>query len=296
MLLDSAVKATDGFFTTFFVSPYSRYIARFAARMGWTPNAMTTVSMLIGIAAAAAFATGSRGGLIAGAILLQAAFTVDCVDGQLARYTRQFSKLGAWLDSIFDRGKEYVVYVGLALGATHGFHDDVWTLAACALALQTARHAIDFSWGALRQQAIATARHLPLQAPEDAPGTGRTAPQPAAVAVGARAPHPAQLTAEGAVAVATLPRVAVAAAPEETPAGLTGAAARGVRLITALDRRGPTRWVKRILTLPIGERFALISLTAALGSPRTTFTALLIWGGVAAGYQVGGRLLRSVAT
>jgi hypothetical protein len=54
MLLDSAVKATDGFFTTFFVSPYSRYIARFAARMGWTPNAMTTVSMLIGIAAAVA--------------------------------------------------------------------------------------------------------------------------------------------------------------------------------------------------------------------------------------------------
>ena len=37
----------------------------------------------------------------------------DCVDGQLARYTRQFSKLGAWLDSIFDRTKEYVVFAGL---------------------------------------------------------------------------------------------------------------------------------------------------------------------------------------
>ena len=50
--------------------------------------------------------------MVAGAVLLQLAFTFDCVDGQLARYTRQFSKLGAWLDSIFDRTKEYVVFAG----------------------------------------------------------------------------------------------------------------------------------------------------------------------------------------
>ncbi len=109
VLLDSAVKASDGFFTTFFVSTYSRYIARWAAHRGFTPNQVTTVSLFIGILAAAAFATGERWGLVAGAILLQAAFTTDCVDGQLARYTRTFSKLGAWLDSIFDRSKEYVV-------------------------------------------------------------------------------------------------------------------------------------------------------------------------------------------
>ncbi|MEA2441577.1 MAG: hypothetical protein QOH76_3001, partial [Thermoleophilaceae bacterium] len=54
--LDSAVKEMDGFFTTFFVSPYSKYIARWAARRGLTPNQVTTVSMLIGAAAAAAFA------------------------------------------------------------------------------------------------------------------------------------------------------------------------------------------------------------------------------------------------
>ena len=50
VLLDSAVKATDGFFTTFFVSPYSRYIARWCARRGFTPNQVTTVSLLIGLA------------------------------------------------------------------------------------------------------------------------------------------------------------------------------------------------------------------------------------------------------
>ena len=73
---------------------------------------MTTVSMVIGVLAAVGFALATRATMVAGAVLLQVAFTIDCVDGQLARYTRTFSKLGAWLDSVFDRGKEYVVFAG----------------------------------------------------------------------------------------------------------------------------------------------------------------------------------------
>jgi phosphatidylglycerophosphate synthase len=177
--LAAAVKSTDGFFTTFFVSPYSRYIARFAARRGLTPNAITTFSMALGVAAALAFAEGSRAGMIAGAVLLQIAFTFDCVDGQLARYTRQFSKLGAWLDSVFDRGKEYVVFAGLAAGAAHGFHQDVWSLAGAALTLQTARHMIDFSFAATRHAAIAAAPRLSLTTVGDRPAPVPVDPEPA---------------------------------------------------------------------------------------------------------------------
>ena len=43
--LDTAVKSVDGFFTTFFVSPYSKYIARWAARRGITPNPVTITSL-----------------------------------------------------------------------------------------------------------------------------------------------------------------------------------------------------------------------------------------------------------
>ena len=251
--LRSAVKAQDGFFTTFFVSPYSRYIARWAARRGLTPNQVTTVSMLIGIAAAAAFATGSRPGLVAGAVLLQLAFTADCVDGQLARYTRQFSSLGAWLDSVFDRGKEYAVFAGLAVGGIRmGDNGTIWLLAALALALQTVRHTIDFSYGEAKTDA----------APGPAGGSSTTAPPP----------RPA---------------------PRRGALALLGTA--GVRASRALEGRGWTKWAKRIFVLPIGERFALISLTAALGGPRTTFVALLIWGGTAVAYSVTGRVLRSVA-
>ena len=143
-LLNSAVKGSDGFFTTFFVSTYSKYIARWAAQRGLTPNQVTIISVCVGVLAAAAFATGERPWMVAGAVLLYFAFVLDCVDGQLARYTRQ-SPARAWLDSIFDRTKEYVVFAGLAIGASRT-GDPVWLLAGAALTMQTASHAIDFSY------------------------------------------------------------------------------------------------------------------------------------------------------
>ncbi|MDP9405371.1 MAG: CDP-alcohol phosphatidyltransferase family protein, partial [Actinomycetota bacterium] len=174
VLLDSAVKASDGFFTTFFVSPYSKYLARWCARRGFTPNQVTTASMGFGLLAGAAFALGTRVGLVAGALLLQVAFTTDCVDGQLARYTRRFSKLGAWLDSVFDRGKEYVVYAGLALGASRA-GEPVWLLAGAAIGLQTLRHTVDFSFAAAQHRALADAPRAPLTSPAE---TARAATPP----------------------------------------------------------------------------------------------------------------------
>jgi phosphatidylglycerophosphate synthase len=250
-LLESAVKPIDGLFTTFLVSPYSKYIARWCARHGFTPNQVTTVSLLIGVLAAAAFATGERWGLIAGAILLQASFTTDCVDGQLARYTRQFSKLGAWLDSIFDRTKEYVVFGGLAIGASAA-GDPVWVLACAALTLQTSRHAMDFSYGAVERAETTAAAQMPIEEPDDG------------------------------------------AAP--VPAGPAPSRARSVLgFWRTLDTLPGLIWVKRAIALPIGERFFVISLTAAIWDARVTFTVLIAWGLFAVAYSLPGRLLRSLS-
>jgi phosphatidylglycerophosphate synthase len=266
-LLDSAVKAYDGFFTTFFVSPYSKYIARWAARRGWTPNGVTTLSVAIGFLAAAGFATGDRWGLIAGAILLQLAFTFDCVDGQLARYTRTFTKLGAWLDSIFDRTKEYAAFAGLAIGASQT-GDDVWLLAGAALTLQVLRHSIDFSYPQAEHQAMGAVRQPPLEQVHDV--LGGTVP----------APH----AAESADAPAAPPPVP----PPPTPRQ------RVRNVLRAVDRSPRGRWVKKIIGFPIGERFAVISLTAALFDARVTFIVLLACGCFAASYTIAGRVLRSL--
>ena len=167
-LLDSAVKGSDGFFTTFFVSPYSKYIARWAARRGLDPNEVTIISIGVGVARRGLFAYGERWSMVAGAVLLYFAFVFDCVDGQLARYTRKFSKLGAWLDSIFDRTKEYVVFAGLAIGASRS-GDPAWVLAGAALALQTTRHAIDFSFPVSQHEVIAATPQPPIEKPFDGP-------------------------------------------------------------------------------------------------------------------------------
>jgi phosphatidylglycerophosphate synthase len=300
VLLESAVKPIDGFFTTFFVSPYSKYIARWAARRGLTPNVVTTVSMGVGVVAAAFFALGSRAGLVVGAVLLQAAFTLDCVDGQLARYTRTFSKFGAWLDSVFDRGKEYVVYAGLALGGSRA-GDPVWLLAGAALTLQTVRHTFDFAWGATQQHAMGTAWQPPLEArsdrrpPAGGPGSGAGPAEAAVVAPPDEPPSPESAAGSPSPSPAgttlTEPQRPEPAAGSRPPAA---SAAR--RLLTGwlrLNRWPGMIWVKRVLAFPIGERFAAISITAALFTPRTTFVVLLACGTFAALYGLAGRLLRS---
>jgi hypothetical protein len=268
--LDAAVKSDDGFFTTYAVSSYSWRIARWAARRRLTPNVVTSISMGVAVVAAVWFAAGTRTGMIVGAVLLYLAFVLDCVDGQLARYTRQFSTLGAWLDATFDRAKEYVAYAGLAVGSTaaaaassvHG--GNVWGLAVAAMAVQTCRHMVDFAFGAAKRRTTG-GTPLPvllLDAPDD----------------GSLAPVPATAPADG------------------VPAGRgRGIGRLAIWLSNRTERMTGLRWAKKIIILPIGERFALISLCAALFNARVTFIVLLTWGLLAAAYTLTGRILRSIA-
>jgi len=112
-----AVKEKDDFFTTYAVSTWSPVVTRAAARLRLSPSAVTWLSVLLAVLAALAFWQASRPAMIAGGILLYLGFVLDCVDGQLARYTRTFGAFGGWLDTMADRAKEYGVYAGLAAGA-----------------------------------------------------------------------------------------------------------------------------------------------------------------------------------
>ena len=279
--LDASVKREDGFFTTFLVSSYSPYLARTAARVGLTPDAVTVLSMALGVGAAAGFAHGSFAGLLLGAVLLQVAFTLDCVDGQLARYTRRFSTRGAWLDSVFDRGKEYVVLAGLAAGGVAaGETAPLWLLAGVALALQTVRHTLDLGYEAQQTTDVERTVRRPLLAPADG-GPGFWEAVPDAGAASADAPT----------------RTADAVGPDHGGSS-TGARGLARRVIVALRRAEGVpvlKWAKRIVVLPIGERFALISIVAVVAGPTAVFVALLVWGGLATAYTFTGRLVRSLA-
>ncbi|MEV1316002.1 DUF5941 domain-containing protein [Micromonospora arborensis] len=148
-----SVKEKDDFFTTYFVSTWSPQVVRLAARLRLTPTGVTAISVLFAVAAAVLFGVGGRPALVSGAVLLYLGFVLDCVDGQLARYTRHFSAWGGWLDTMADRAKEYLVYAGLGFGVSHAGLGNGWALAIAAMTLQTVRHMTDTWYGVLHDEA-----------------------------------------------------------------------------------------------------------------------------------------------
>jgi len=88
-------------------------VALFFGRLGLTPNALTIIGFLITVVGAVLAAAGLW--LLAGVVVfLGGAF--DLFDGALARATGKASKVGAFLDSVFDRWGESVVYIGIVIG------------------------------------------------------------------------------------------------------------------------------------------------------------------------------------
>ena len=82
-------------------------------RLGFTPNGLTLVGF--GIAIIAAILAGLQLWLPAG-LLVVFGGVFDLFDGALARATGKSNRLGAFMDSVFDRWGEGVVYLGILWG------------------------------------------------------------------------------------------------------------------------------------------------------------------------------------
>jgi CDP-diacylglycerol--glycerol-3-phosphate 3-phosphatidyltransferase len=99
-------------------------------RAGLTPNGLTLIGFAITVAGAVLL--GAQVWL-AGGIVMFAGGVFDMFDGTLARATGQVSKLGAFMDSVFDRWGEAVVYLGVAVGTSQGGLPLGASLAAAAM-------------------------------------------------------------------------------------------------------------------------------------------------------------------
>jgi hypothetical protein len=119
---------------------------------------------------------------------------------------------------------------------------------------------MEFSWGATMQAQMAATQHPPLDEPRDDALLKAGRPK-------GSAPRPPRRS--------LLRRI--------------------VSAWTELDKNPRAMWFKRIVAFPIGERFAVISLMAALTTPRTTLIVVLAIGSAAALYSITGRVLRSIA-
>jgi phosphatidylglycerophosphate synthase len=94
------------------------------ADAGLTANHLTLIGF--GICIAGALFAAIEWWLLAG-IVATVGSAFDMFDGAVARVTGTTSKLGAFLDSTFDRWGEAIVYLGIVIGCSRaGFDTGVW--------------------------------------------------------------------------------------------------------------------------------------------------------------------------
>jgi len=105
-------------------------IALGMGRLGLTPDGLTLIGFGITVVGAI---LSSQQLWLAGGLVVFIGGVFDMFDGTLARATGQVSKLGAFMDSVFDRWGEALVYLGIVVGGTMAGSDPVTILAAAAL-------------------------------------------------------------------------------------------------------------------------------------------------------------------
>ena len=99
-------------------------------RLGLTPDGLTLIGFGITVAGAALLASQVW---FLGGIVVFIGGVFDMFDGTLARATGKVSPLGAFMDSVFDRWGEAIVYLGIGIGAVVAGADVIAILATAAL-------------------------------------------------------------------------------------------------------------------------------------------------------------------
>jgi phosphatidylglycerophosphate synthase len=122
------------------LSPYFGWIA---LRLGFSPNQLTYLMMLSGIVAGVvvslpASGTGALWTAVGGAVLIQVYLLLDCVDGEVARYLRQTSITGVFLDRIGHYLSEISLLIGLGFAAQGGWQNGGWAELGLVAALGAA--------------------------------------------------------------------------------------------------------------------------------------------------------------
>ncbi len=103
-------------FERYLIRPPAFLVVKAFAGTRVTPNQLTLISSVIGLAAGAAYLGATRGWFIAAGFLVMLSSVFDCADGQLARLKGLGSRYGAYLDLFFDRITDFAAIAGVAVG------------------------------------------------------------------------------------------------------------------------------------------------------------------------------------
>lgn len=118
---------TEEHFDLWFYRPLGFAWAKLFARLGVTPNLVTILSIILGVAGGVLLYFGASPLLwlnYVGIFLIIWANTYDSADGQLARLTKQYSRLGRILDGLSGDLWFFAIYFALVFRELH--FGDAW--------------------------------------------------------------------------------------------------------------------------------------------------------------------------
>ena len=106
-----------------YVRRYSPYVTRRLLATRVTPNAVTWAMIAVGLLAAAVLTLPGVLAALGAALLIQVQILLDCVDGELARWRRQFSPAGIYLDRLGHYLTETALPIALGIRADGGWDE-----------------------------------------------------------------------------------------------------------------------------------------------------------------------------
>ncbi len=287
--------------------PASKGLARRAARVPLSGADLARMGMVLALLAAVWFSGGGARDALVGSLLLAVVLFTDLVGAELDGTPTD--ALGAWLTLLLMRLREYVVYVGLAVGGVMTGVATAWEWAAGALvalavyeSVVTARtaHACDGD-GASAKSAAPGADHSPIAAMDPSrPEGGPTSSDPTLTAElfgGTPQPPPDEAAQHEPIRIRTAPHSTVDG--DQWQEGRRRAlrrmglgAPREGGAYPAQRRRARVRLPRPPGHFPQPARFAVITLTITIWDVQVTFVALIIGCAVALSGELVGRAER----
>lgn len=151
----------------------SWHLTRILVRTPLTPNQITALSMLAGLAGAWCFTYGTRSAGVAGGLLLILCYTLDNCDGEIARLKKLSSEWGAHFDDVVDWLVDGAFFAGLGYGVWQASGEMFWLwLGLAATAGATIDYVVDIvlDWLARAKPAEKTREEqaTDVRKPEDA--------------------------------------------------------------------------------------------------------------------------------
>lgn len=115
-----------------YVRRLSPYLTRRLLSTRVTPNGVTWAMTVVGVLAAAVLTLPGAWPALAAALLIQLQILLDCTDGEIARWRKQFSPAGIYLDRIAHYLTETALPVALGIRADGGW-DEIGTYTTLGL-------------------------------------------------------------------------------------------------------------------------------------------------------------------